>query len=71
MSISPANSPAPTPPVQKTPDTAQDARAADGDYLKPGIGRSSVKDTDSDYRPIPATVPSSVQAAVTDIKLGG
>jgi hypothetical protein len=71
MSIFAANSPPPAPPVQKTPDVGQDARPADGDTLKPGIGRLTVKDGDGDYRPIPATASASVQAAVTDIKLGG
>ncbi len=71
MSVSSANPVASAPPVQKTPDASQDARAADGDYLTPGAGRSIDKDADGDYKPTPATVSSSVQAALTDIKLGG
>jgi hypothetical protein len=49
-------------------------RAADGDYQTPGAGRSSVKDSDGDYKPL-ATAQSksssAVQAAVTNLKIGG
>ena len=60
------------PPPQPTASATPNQRAADGDYLAPGPGRATVKDADGDYKPSPAqTSTSAVQAALTDIKLGG
>ena len=64
---------APPPAAQKTAEAAADPTAADGIRATPGSGRLAVKDADGDYRPAStqATTPSSVQAVLTDIKLGG
>jgi len=73
MSVSPTapvSAPAPAQRILNNP--GQDQRAADGDYPTPGPGRSAIKDADGDYKPTAAQMTSSaVQAAVTDIKLGG
>lgn len=70
MAVSSPSPVASVAPAQKIPNNA---RAVDGDYLKPGAGRSTVKDADGDYKATPAqsTATGPVQAAVTDIKLGG
>jgi hypothetical protein len=54
----------------KAQAAAQNARAADGDYKTKGLGRSTVKDADGDYKPSSAQAKSSaaVQAALTTLK---
>lgn len=76
MSISPVSSAAYTPaPTPTAAPAASNAKAADGDYLTKGAGRSAVKDSDGDYKPTQsspaATSTSSVQAALTNLKTGG
>jgi hypothetical protein len=58
------------PPVQPS---AVNARAADGDYVTKGPGRSTVKDADGDYRRASAqtTTSASAQSALANLKLGG
>jgi hypothetical protein len=49
-------------------------RAADGDYVAPGAGTSKVKDSDGDYKPTATAQTmssSSVQAAISNLKIGG
>ncbi|WP_148210612.1 hypothetical protein [Beijerinckia indica] len=79
MSISSIGSAVATQVAQKAPAVSQSARAADGDYLTPGAGRSTVKDNDGDYKATPVKVStspqaapsSSTQAALSSLKLGG
>jgi hypothetical protein len=71
MPISSTSSVALPPAVPKTPAVSQNARAADGDYLAAGPGRSTLKDADGDYKPIATQASNAVQTALTGIKLGG
>jgi len=53
------------------------ARAADGDYLRPTVATSQIKDNDGDYKALAAassaaaSSSSAVQAALTQLKTGG
>ncbi|MFI5012351.1 MAG: hypothetical protein ACHQAY_08390 [Hyphomicrobiales bacterium] len=71
--VSPISSASATSAAHKTQAASPNARAADGDYKTKGVGRSTVKDADGDYKPTTSQAKSSsaVQAAVTGLKLGG
>ena len=71
MTISSTSSVAAAPAAPKTSAVGQNARAADGDYLAAGPGRSAFKDADGDYKPIATQASNAVQTALTGIKLGG
>ena len=73
MSVPSINSASNPAAVSKTQAPSQNARAADGDYKAKGIGRSTVKDADGDYKPASAQAQSTpaVQSALTRLKLGG
>jgi hypothetical protein len=73
MSVPSINSASNAAAVSKTQAPLQNARAADGDYKTKGIGRSTVKDADGDYKPASAQAQSTaaVQSALTRLKLGG
>ena len=64
------------PPAPQTA-AAANARAADGDYLKPNMQTSQTKDSNGDYKPTAAasspaaTSSSNVQAALTSLTKGG
>ena len=72
MSVSPIRSVEHAPPVHNTQAPPKTQRAADGDYLTAGVGRSAVKDADGDYKPTTtaAKTSNSVQAAVSNLKRG-
>ena len=61
-------------PNVQSPATAPSQRPADGDFTTPGAGHAPVKDSDGDYKPL-ATAQNlssnSVQAAVSNLKVGG
>ena len=59
-------------PAAPAPAVSHNARAVDGDYKTKGVGRSSVKDSDGDYKPTTqAKSTTAVQAALTLLKQGG
>jgi hypothetical protein len=64
-----------TPVATSTPVGALDARAANGDYKKPGPLTSQVKDSDGDYKPSSASAAGSssnaVLSALNSLKTGG
>jgi hypothetical protein len=73
MSILSVGSHAGAAAVHKPTPTPQSARSPDGDYLKPGVGRSTAKDADGDYKPNSPLSQTSgpSQAAITDLQKGG
>ena len=65
-------------PMVQQPSSVQansNARALDGDYKAPGMGRSTTKDADGDYKATsssPNALSSrGVQSALSTLKLGG
>jgi len=73
MSVSSIGAVAPQAPVEPVQSSSTGSRAADGDYVTQGPGRSTVTDTDGDYRLASAqtTTSAPAQAALTNLKLGG
>jgi hypothetical protein len=81
MSVSPVNTASPppvktsTPPAATPPAVTSTAQAADGDYKARSSRTSQTKDADGDYTKLPASPAgnssSNVQAALSNLKLGG
>jgi hypothetical protein len=70
MSISSVSSASQAAALLKAQAASPSGRSADGDYKTKGVGRSTVKDADGDYRPSSPQAQSSraVQAAVAILK---
>jgi hypothetical protein len=75
MSVSGVNSISPTPTPVTTPVAAPTAQAPNGDYLVRNSKTSQTKDSDGDYQQLPkspaATSSNGVQAALSNLKMGG
>lgn len=73
MSITSVNSVAAHSLEKTSSAQSKNARAADGDYVTTGPGRSTVKDADGDYKPstTASRASGSVQQALTDLATRG